>query len=162
VWERSAKASSPAPWGALAGPPRLARAGTAAPATWAAFGGMMCAVTGQRVTRGWRGQPQRGQRAGERAAQGVASPSDLPLCLRPHGAACPCRPSPICLNSQRTQARRRVSSHLPFFICAFRHETFLSGYSLPGLGCLLPDKTNGKWGNWFGNFFLRCLDPLNY
>lgn len=36
------------------------------------------------MTRGWRGQPQRGRRAGEGDVQGLVSSPDLSLCLHPH------------------------------------------------------------------------------
>lgn len=67
-----------APWGALAGPLGLTGVGAAAPAPWAVFGGMTCAVTGRRegeqgtirspslaASWGWRGHPQQEQRVRE-------------------------------------------------------------------------------------------------
>lgn len=104
------------------------------------------------VTQGWRGQPQRGWRARDKSAQGTASPSDRPLCLLITSTWC-CEPLPASACSlelfELGHGERRPGIGFPptsplLFFCAVRYETFLSGYSLPGLGLLLPDRTNGK------------------
>lgn len=84
-----------APWGALAGPLGLSGVGAAAPAPWAVFGGMTCAVTGRRegeqgtirsrsLAASWGGVDiySRSRESGRGNEQGMASCSALPCaCL---------------------------------------------------------------------------------
>lgn len=77
-----------------------------------------------------------------------AVPSISPRCCGP----LPALSKPFELGHRERRPGTGFPPTSPFFFHAVRSETFLSGYSLLGLGRLLPDKTQGKWGDWFGIF----------